>query len=111
LKAEAHAAVLKQEVRPQGPPPPKGVKPDRPIVDIDDALDDALNAIAGPSRNTNDFEGEEDVELEDEEDDDYGEGKKKKKKPAAPKANGKGKKKAKEVKEKCVLSPLFLSRG
>ncbi|BGP19791.1 hypothetical protein JCM10213_003100 [Rhodosporidiobolus nylandii] len=49
LKAEMMAALHRQEVIPAGAPPPGGVEPDAPVEDVDEALQDAVQAIAGPS--------------------------------------------------------------
>ncbi|GAA5899656.1 hypothetical protein JCM6882_001177 [Rhodosporidiobolus microsporus] len=104
-KADALAHLMRQEIIPEQNPPPKGVVPDKPVEDVDEAMQDAINAIVGPSRakekqqideDGEDEEQDEDVEMEDA-DGEYEDGGKKKKAP--PKAKGKGKKK-KEVKEK-----------
>ncbi|GAA5992971.1 hypothetical protein JCM10908_000775 [Rhodotorula pacifica] len=88
-KAEMSAYLYKQEVlpAPPGSPPPGGIEPDAPIEDLQEAVEDVLRAIAGPSGRAtprDDEEREEDDEavVDDEED---GETKKKRKKGAKKK--------------------------
>ncbi|GAA5863433.1 hypothetical protein JCM8547_006979 [Rhodosporidiobolus lusitaniae] len=64
LKAEAQAIIRRQEFLPEPAPPPKGIEPDEPIEDLDDALDAAVNAIAGGSKRRKVVEVDEDHEEE-----------------------------------------------
>lgn len=75
-KAEMSAYLYKQEVLPEAKsPPPGGIEPDVPIEDLQEAVEDALMAIAGPSgRHAREQAEEEESE---EEDGEKGEGKKK----------------------------------
>ncbi|GAA6044440.1 hypothetical protein JCM8097_006647 [Rhodosporidiobolus ruineniae] len=95
-KGEQLAHLRRQEVIPEGAPPPKGVEPDQPIDDVDEAMEAALNAIAGPSRRgragADGTDGvEEDEAPEEEQEPEEDDGNKKK---------GKGKRKPKEKKQK-----------
>ena len=76
-KAEMSAYLYKQEVLPEAKtPPPGGIEPDAPIEDLQEAVEDALMAIAGPSgRNAREQTEEDENE---EADGGKGQGKKKK---------------------------------
>ncbi|GAA5843078.1 hypothetical protein JCM11251_002725 [Rhodosporidiobolus azoricus] len=91
LKAEAAAHLHRQEIVPEQEPPPKGIIPDEPVHDVDEAMQDAINAVVGPSRAKGQQQAvdDEDEEMGDREDGYL----------ATAKKTGKGKK-SKEKKEK-----------
>lgn len=99
-KAEMSAYLYKQEVLPEAKsPPPGGIEPDAPIEDLQEAVEDALMAIAGPSgRNAREQANEDDSESEEE-----GGGKRKGKKK-----KGQNKKKEKASGRCLRFSPLVL---
>ncbi|GAA5983366.1 hypothetical protein JCM11641_006047 [Rhodosporidiobolus odoratus] len=101
LKGEMFAALYSREVIPQGAPPEKGIEPDVPIEDAEEALKVGIAGPLGSGRNGAGADGEE-SDAEEEQAEEYEEAQGgKRKKAAAPKANAKEKaKKPKEKKQK-----------